>query len=107
MSSIHASDTEAHLQQVTHALQAEYSTVQDDFKTIEVLNTAAKEKYAGVSDIAQKLVSHTAILHRNYEHLGQRLQQMSDLENSITQLETLVKELIDHTKRIHRYLNSS
>ncbi|KAL2916876.1 40S ribosomal protein S25 [Polyrhizophydium stewartii] len=79
----------AQLDQVTAALLGEYASVQDDFRAIEVVNGAARERYADMGEQAQKLVSHTAILQRNYDHIAQRMRQISELEGSITQLETL------------------
>nr|KAJ3418552.1 hypothetical protein HK105_008170 [Polyrhizophydium stewartii] len=100
----------AQLDQVTAALLGEYASVQDDFRAIEVVNGAARERYADMGEQAQKLVSHTAILQRNcerirpHDHIAQRMRQISELEGSITQLETLVRELTAHTKRIQDYL---
>ncbi|KAK6100245.1 hypothetical protein MT418_001589 [Batrachochytrium dendrobatidis] len=81
--------------------------MQSDFQAIEVLNIAAKDKYVDMSKTAQKLLSHTNVLHHNYEHLDGRIRQISDLERSVTQLETLVTELTAHLKRVQIYLNST
>ncbi|KAI8930096.1 hypothetical protein BC831DRAFT_165881 [Entophlyctis helioformis] len=76
------------------------SRVLDDFRTLEVLNVAAKERYVGMGHSAQKLVSHTAILQRGNDALAVRIKQIGELESAITQLEALVKDLAGFTKRI-------
>ncbi|KXS21735.1 hypothetical protein M427DRAFT_51115 [Gonapodya prolifera JEL478] len=91
---------DATLATLTQYIHAELATATQDYRTLEAMNNAVREKCAGFSEKTQGLIEKTAMLQQGYNRLSPLLERVSALDTEVTFLESVAKDLEEYTRHI-------
>ena len=81
-------------------LQGEISTVLDDYKLLEDMNRAAITKYSDMKQIASNAAKTLAKSNEKYLELNSYLEQIHQIEDSVSKLEQAAYKLDAYSKNL-------
>jgi len=95
-----AEQTRVMFQHVSTYLRSELSATGEDYKLLEIMNKTATEQYKEMNRLAQGFVTQMQDLDQKYEELRPYSAQIDQVEASVTELEKVVEQLQQYTKRL-------
>ncbi|GLH08489.1 hypothetical protein R5R35_013668 [Gryllus longicercus] len=93
-------------QKTADYLYGELTATQDDYRLLEAMNQATIAKYSDMKQIASNVARTVADLNDRYRSLQPYLEQIDQIEDSVTKLEQAAYKLDAYSKRLEAKLKN-
>ncbi|CAM0138240.1 unnamed protein product [Umbelopsis sp. WA50703] len=92
---------------LTEYTKGELIASSENYKLLETMNNVTKEKYAEMSEMAQRLVKDMSKLQSTYADFSDYMKQIDDISEQADHMEKVCLELDDYTKYLEQKLRNA
>ncbi|KAH8548542.1 biogenesis of lysosome-related organelles complex-1 subunit 2-domain-containing protein [Umbelopsis sp. PMI_123] len=92
---------------LTQYTQGELIASSENYKLLEAMNHTTRERYADMSEMAQRLVKEMSRLQSTYADFSEYMKQIDDISEQADYMEKVCLELDDYTKYLEDKLRNA
>ncbi|CAO3660256.1 unnamed protein product [Umbelopsis ramanniana] len=87
--------------------QGELIASSENYKLLEAMNHTTRERYADMSEMAQRLVKEMSKLQSTYADFSEYMKEIDDVSEQAANMEKICLELDDYTKYLEDKLKNA
>ncbi|KAG2184158.1 hypothetical protein INT44_009173 [Umbelopsis vinacea] len=85
----------------------QYAASSENYKLLEAMNHTTRERYADMSEMAQRLVKEMSKLQSTYADFTEYMKEIDDVSEQAANMEKICLELDDYTKYLEDKLKNA